>query len=80
MSARGRTTVLFQTKTVKMLVQLHLGAGVKESGSGSVFSPCQKRKKCFIAVTRDPLKKVLDANYSTNCRRVRNVQMCCSSK
>lgn len=80
MSGGGRTTVLSQTKTVKMLVQLPLGAGVKKSGSRSVFLLCQKRKKCFIAVTRDLLKKVLDANYLTNCRRVRNVQMCCSSK
>lgn len=69
-----------------MLVQLQFGVGVvrRRSGSGSCFLLCpkkkEKKKKSFIAITRDLLKEVLDANYLTNCRRVRNVQMCCSSQ
>lgn len=50
---------------------------------GLAFCSAQKKgkkKKSFIAITRDLLKEVLDANYLTNCRRVRNVQMCCSSQ
>lgn len=35
------------------------------------FCSAKKRKKCFIAIIRDLLKKVLDANYLTNCRRAK---------
>lgn len=45
------------------------------------FCSAEKREKnAFIAITRAQLQKVLDANDLTNCRRVRNVQICSSSK
>lgn len=67
------TTELSQMKAVKMLIQLQFGGEKLKNNLATVLAFCSAKKKgkCFIAIIRDLLKKVLDANYLTNCRRAR---------